>query len=78
MALELSFMFFTHASTVAYSADNQCDYPSATKGGALKVEVRDFAGTNQMSLGRGYHGFLRGERSPAGDPAGCMLPCSHS
>lgn len=34
---------------------------SATKGGALEVEVRDFAPTNQMSLGRGCPYFLLGK-----------------
>lgn len=29
------------------------DYPSATKDGAHELEMRDFAVTNQMSLGRG-------------------------
>lgn len=36
----------------------QYDCPSATKAGALEVEVRDFAETNHMSTGRGYPCFL--------------------
>lgn len=30
---------------------NQYDYPSASKGGTLEVDVRDFAAANQISLG---------------------------
>lgn len=33
-----------------YDADRQRDYPSATRGGALEVEVRDFAAGLQLAI----------------------------
>lgn len=35
---------------VVYRTEHQYNYPSVTKGGALEVEVTDFASTNEMSL----------------------------
>lgn len=73
MALEMCSVLSTDAtyclkSTVANglsSSDNQYDYPSATKGGAREVEMRDFAAANQMCLGE-FRAWL--SLFPLGDP----------
>lgn len=48
-------MLSTLADLLPAERDGQCDHPSATCGGALEVEARDFAASSgELSCGRGH------------------------